>query len=126
MGHVRSRERYLVKTMFDRERNTDLTNVSGDSRIRSVIVKIPLETTVYGCGRRRQWTTNGETATAKRHVIPVHHVLLDALRASADVPHLLVIVLGENLHEIICEEDGVVISHHKPSYIWQIQPDLRF
>ena len=47
----------------------------------------------------------------------MHHVLLDALRASADVPHLLVIVLGENLHEIIREEDGVVISHHEPTYI---------
>ena len=115
-------ETYLVKPAFFGERDADLANASRDPLIRAVEVEIPLETPVHRVRQtRRERAADRETAAAERHVVRVHHVLLDALRVPADVPHLLVVVLREDLDEILREEDGVVVSHHEPPHVGEVQ-----
>lgn len=113
-----------MKTRFAGESDAEFADASPYPLIRPVEVVVPVQAPVHGGGElRRQRVTNREPAAAERHVVPMHHVLLHALRVPADVHHPPVVVLPQHRRQILREEHRVVVAHHEPPHVRQPRPE---
>jgi hypothetical protein len=82
--------------------------------IATVEPPVPVEVAVHDPGELgRGSVADREPAAAERHAVRVHRVLLRALRRRPDVVHVPVVVLAQHGHQVVREEHGVVVAHHK-------------
>lgn len=86
-------------------------------------MRIPHQTRIQNPSKNLpKRSADREPSPTKRHIERVPHVLIIRLRVASDVPPLPVVVLGQNRHEIVHEEDGVVVSEHEPPHVFVISP----
>jgi hypothetical protein len=66
------------------------------------------------CKSFGQGEADSKPTTAESHVVREEEILDMSLRGASHIEHASVIILGQDLDQILREEESIIISDHKP------------
>lgn len=106
-----------MKPRFTRQLHAELRQAGENPSITPVQVRVPHQARVQHPSQNpRQRRADREPSPSERHPERVTHVRHVPLRPAPDVVPLLGVVLRQGPHQIVGEEDRVVVAEHEPPH----------